>query len=135
MTEHFIEFHAGGVEICLVPTIAAGTIAGLFYPALRNELVHRITSESVMEACLATGVNFLWLPPLTISVSRYSTWEWTSIFLIISLQEWENSAKGLKLMQDSEIVMIGGGPLPKEVGDRIVGQGVRLASVWGAYVD
>jgi hypothetical protein len=71
MTEHSIEFHAGGVEICLVPTIAAGTIAGLFYPALRNEPVPRITSESVMDACLATGVNFLWLPPLTISVSLY----------------------------------------------------------------
>jgi hypothetical protein len=55
--------------------------------------------------------------------------------LIISPQEWANSAKGLQLMQDSEIVMIGGGPLPKEVGDRVVGQGVRLASVWGAYVD
>jgi hypothetical protein len=37
-------------------------------------------------------------------------------------------------MQDAEIVMIGGGPLGKEVGDHIVEQGVRLASVWGSCV-
>lgn len=30
--------------------------------------------------------------------------------------------------------MIGGGPLGKEVGDRLVEQGVRLASVWGSCV-
>lgn len=30
--------------------------------------------------------------------------------------------------------MIGGGPLGKEIGDRLVEQGVRLASVWGSCV-
>ena len=54
---------------CLVPAIAAGMIAGLFYPALSGEGVSQITSEAVYDACLATGVTFLYLPPLTITVS------------------------------------------------------------------
>jgi hypothetical protein len=38
-------------------------------------------------------------------------------------------------MQNSETVMVSGGPLPEEVGDRIVAHGIRLASVWAAYVE
>lgn len=51
-----------------MPAVAAGTVAGLFYLALGNEPILQIT-ESVMESCLSTGVNFLWLPPLKIFVS------------------------------------------------------------------
>jgi hypothetical protein len=57
---------------CLVPTIAAGMVSGLFYPALSRETVPQITSETVYDACVATGVTFLYLPPLTITVSEQS---------------------------------------------------------------
>lgn len=57
---------------CLVPTIAAGMIAGLFYPALMGETASQITSETVYDACLATGATFLYLPPVTITVRELS---------------------------------------------------------------
>lgn len=118
----------------MVPTIAAGTIAALFYPALGDNPVPPITSETVLNACIATGVNFLWLPPLTITVSFPTA----SLFAFsqsdLPYKEWSKSPHSLKFMRDAEIVMVGGGPLGKEVGDRIIEQGVRLASVWGSYV-
>lgn len=48
------------------------------------------------------------------------------------MQEFSKSSHGLKLLQSAKLVLIGGGPLAKEVGDAIVEQGVVLASFWGS---
>ena len=57
---------------CLVPAIAAGMVAGLFYPALTGEMVPQITSETVYDACLATSAAFLYLPSAMITVRDLS---------------------------------------------------------------
>ena len=67
------ELNAGGVMTCLVPAIAEGMVAGLFYPALAGEMAPQITSaKTVYDACLVTSAAFLYLPSSMIAVRELS---------------------------------------------------------------
>ncbi|CDZ97946.1 Non-ribosomal peptide synthetase/alpha-aminoadipate reductase and related enzymes [Phaffia rhodozyma] len=76
-----------------------------------------VTSSNLVQAVSARGI--LNKPTSFLSVP----------YIIQLLKETED---GLKLLQEFELVSTGGSPMPKEIGDSLVNQGVRLVSRYGS---
>ncbi|RMZ73935.1 nonribosomal peptide synthetase [Pyrenophora seminiperda CCB06] len=121
-----------------IPTIASftttplyhGGIADLFRCWTSNALIWLFPSKDVpitarnICSCLYTAQSYATTPGLP-EVKYFSSVPYV-------LQMMEADEKGLRLLQDMEIVGVGGAALPAEVGDRLVKNGVNLISRFGS---